>query len=118
MPGVLRLPCRSPFGPPNSAAKLLAGECACAGSWQLAHDWRPDADSDGSAKIFSPSAASGESGVSPGADPVPAVPPPSHAAANAAIAATGMSHARQIPFLIGAFLRTVPPARRRWLICE
>src|SRR5689334_1381322 len=77
MPGVLRLPCKSPFGPPSCTASALAGECTNAGSWQLAHDCRPDADSVVSAKIFSPSTAWSESARSAGgAAALAAVPPP------------------------------------------
>jgi hypothetical protein len=54
------------------------------GLWQLAHDWRPEAESDTSLKIFSPSAAWAESAASSGTPAFDAeLPPPPHAASSA-----------------------------------
>ena len=86
MPGALRVPCRSPCGPPSWTASALGGEWPRSASWQLAHDCWPDADSDASAKIFSPSAASAESAASAGAGESSRVPPPPHAARPASTA--------------------------------
>ena len=83
MAGALRIPCSSPFGPPSCAASALAGEWPRAASWQLAHDCRPEAESDGSWKIFSPTAAAAERVAVAGASVALVVPPPPHAATDA-----------------------------------
>jgi hypothetical protein len=59
--GVLRNPATSIPGPPSGTARPSLPACACAGSWQVAQDCRPEADRLGSKNIFLPSAAAGES---------------------------------------------------------
>lgn len=58
------------LGPPIAIALPAGGPYARCGSWQLAHESWPEAESEGSKNIFRPSAASGppSSGGIPGVD--------------------------------------------------
>src|SRR5262249_42106664 len=61
--GTARVPGLFSSGPPSCTARSFAGAYACAGSWQVAHDIFPDADSEGSKNNGLPSCAAGASGA-------------------------------------------------------
>ena len=60
--GTARVPASCNVGPPNWTGNSLGGPYACAGSWQVAHDIRPEAESDGSKNRTLPTLAAGPSG--------------------------------------------------------
>jgi len=74
--------------PAGTTTSGLPVACACAGSWQVAHDICPDADRLASLKIFSPSAAAGLSAEGACASLSPPPPPQAESASARQVAAS------------------------------